>query len=990
MRAEHFFAWFVASRMISHLWQHTKAELSKDNEGSMPVRLLISRAARPASSYLFLAGSALASTAHAAEAGWAPLEQLPYLAWGFGGLVAGAVLQHLLRRRPGTVSPPVPTEIPAEAIVAWPEFAELSGDWWWETDADLLFVDTPRPPPAVLGLDNLSGQSWHATVMPDVQEDFAPAVLDTLARRAPLSLTLARRGPDGELRHLELHGAPRFDASGSFLGYRGVGRDVTERARLAAELLHNEEHIHALLACSEDGYWEQDADLCYTTLTARSGLVGDLAAEDTLGRHRWDLPGVSPAAEPWASHIARLQQAEPFSDFQFCRRDAHGRLVWLRESGIPVFDRQGVFAGYCGTTRNMTTDVLMRRRLMREAALFRRLFEQAPAAILLVSADGQIQQFNQAAADLLGRPPSTLHDKPLEALMDVAQVGAWHALRERCLQGDTGELQRDAVYLSGDGQPLQIHESLRRITIQDDQPASLLLVLEDRSALQDALRRQESGLSGLSGYQGLFENAPEATLVCVAGQVRLANAAARRLFAANGANGLGGRGLLDLLDPDDRALEQARLAGFIADDAQTILPPLPLRFRDADGKPLQAEATAVKTTLDGGPALIYMLRDVARWLHAEQVLRESQAMYRDVVESVKEILFQTDAEGRITFLNRAWHQTTGFDGRLSIGHNLLDFVEEEDRGRVAPHLRAVREGYEEIAEIEFRLRTQTGGPRWAEATLRPLRDTYDRAVGCSGTLADITARKEAEQTQRNLNQELEARVRVRTAELEASNRELEAFSYSVSHDLRAPLRAIDGFAQIVAEDYAPRLDEIGKEYLQRIRVATQRMARLIDDLIDLARLTRQTMKREQVNLSLLVEQILGELQLENPERRVDIHIEPGLIAAADRALMRVALDNLLRNAWKFTSRREVASIRFHAELRERQVVYCVSDNGAGFDMNFATKLFLPFHRLHGISEFAGTGIGLATVLRVIQRHEGRVWAESSPDEGARFYFTLSH
>lgn len=231
---------------------------------------------------------------------------------------------------------------------------------------------------------------------------------------------------------------------------------------------------------------------------------------------------------------------------------------------------------------------------------------------------------------------------------------------------------------------------------------------------------------------------------------------------------------------------------------------------------------------------------------------------------------------------------------------------------------------------------------------------------------------------------------MRTAELEASNRELEAFSYSVSHDLRAPLRAIDGFAQIVAEDYAPRLDEIGKEYLQRIRVATQRMARLIDDLIDLARLTRQTMKREQVNLSLLVEQILGELRLEDPERQVDIHIEPNLIAAADRALMRVALDNLLRNAWKFTSRREVASIRFHAELRDRQVVYCVSDNGAGFDMNFATKLFLPFHRLHGISEFAGTGIGLATVQRVIQRHEGRVWAESTPDEGARFYFTLSH
>lgn len=913
------------------------------------------------------------------------MEHLPNLAWGIGGLMAGVVLQRLLRR------PPIPTPVqepaPTEISVAWHAFAELSGDWWWETDADLRFVDTHRPPPTELGLDHAAGRSFTASVMPDVREDFAPALLDTLARRAPVSATLTRHAPDGEVRHLELLGVPRFDATDTFLGYRGIGRDVTERALLAAELLDNEERIHALLECSADGYWEQDADLCYTTLTARSGQIGDLAAEDTIGRRRWDLPGVSPGTEPWASHIAHLHKMEPFSEFQFCRRDAHGRLIWLHESGIPVFDRRGVFAGYCGTIRNVTGEMEIRRRLMREVALFRRLFDQAPAAILLLNAEGQVRQANQAALTLLGQPADAVHGRAIEAFMAPSQAGDWQSQRQRCLQEAPDELRRDAVYLTADGRALQVSERLRRAGVQDEQPASLVLVLEPGPTPQAVPEPQDAAPSA---YRALFEDAPEATLVCVDGRVHLANTAARRLFAAEGSHGLDGLLLLELLNPDDRSLEQARLDGFLGDPRQTHLPPLPLRFRSADGKPLQAEATAVKTTLEGAPALIYVLRDVARWLHAEQILRESQAMYRDVVESVKEILFQTDAEGRITFLNRAWHQTTGFDSRLSTGQSLLDFIEEDDRGRVAPHLRAVREGYEEIAEIEFRLRTRTGGPRWAEATLRPLRDTHDRTIGCSGTLTDITARKEAEQTQRDLNKELEARVRVRTAELEASNRELEAFSYSVSHDLRAPLRAIDGFAQIVAEDYAPRLDEIGREYLQRIRVATQRMARLIDDLIDLARLTRQTMKREQVNLSLLVEQILGELRLENPERQVDIHIEPNLIAAADRALMRVALDNLLRNAWKFTSRREMASIRFHAELRDRQVVYCVSDNGAGFDMNFATKLFLPFHRLHGISEFAGTGIGLATVQRVIQRHEGRVWAESTPDEGARFYFTLSH
>lgn len=632
------------------------------------------------------------------------MEHLPNLAWGIGGLVAGAMLQRLLSRTTAMATPPqVPP--PTEINVAWHAFAELSGDWWWETDAELCFVDTLRPPPSDLGLDHAAGRSWTASVMPDVREDFASALLDTLARRAPVSATLTRRCPDGEVRHLELLGTPRFDATGTFLGYRGIGRDVTERARLAAELVDNEERIHALLGCSADGYWEQDADLCYTTLTARSGQVGDLAAEDTIGRRRWDLPGVSPGAEPWALHIASLHKREAFSEFQFCRRDAHGRLVWLRESGIPVFDRQGAFAGYCGTIRNVTSEMEMRRRLMREAALFRRLLEQAPAAIALLNAEGQVQQANQAALSLLGRPADAVNGQALETFMAPSEASAWHAQRQRSLQEEQGELQRDAVYLASDGRHLQLREYLRRVRIQDEPPASLVLVLQERPVPQVVPAPPETRADG---YQALFEDTPEATLVCVDGRVRLANAAARRLFAADGSEGLDDLELLALLNPDDRSLEQARLAGFTADPLQTHLSPLPLRFRGADGKPLQAEAIAVKTTLDGSPALIYMLRDVARWLHAEQVLRESQAMYRDVVESVKEILFQTDAEGRITFLNRAWHQTTGFDSRLSTGQNLLDFVEEDDRGRVAPHLRAVREGYEEIAEIEFRLRTREG------------------------------------------------------------------------------------------------------------------------------------------------------------------------------------------------------------------------------------------------------------------------------------------
>jgi hypothetical protein len=260
--------------------------------------------------------------------------------------------------------------------------------------------------------------------------------------------------------------------------------------------------------------------------------------------------------------------------------------------------------------------------------------------------------------------------------------------------------------------------------------------------------------------------------------------------------------------------------------------------------------------------------------------------------------------------------------------------------------------------------------------------------GLAGTLDDITARRVAEMTLRNINQELEARVKLRTAELEASNRELEGFSYSVSHDLRAPLRAIDGFARILEEELDDQLDENARGHIERIRKASTRMAHLIDDLIELARLTRQSLHRETFDLSEIALQIVEELRAEEPERKVEVEITTDLMVTADRTLMRVVLENLLHNAWKFSSRKEIAHISFSAERERERRVFCVSDDGAGFDMAFAGNLFRPFHRLHGSAEFPGSGIGLANVQRIIQRHGGRIWAESEPGKGAKFCFTL--
>jgi PAS domain S-box-containing protein len=366
----------------------------------------------------------------------------------------------------------------------------------------------------------------------------------------------------------------------------------------------------------------------------------------------------------------------------------------------------------------------------------------------------------------------------------------------------------------------------------------------------------------------------------------------------------------------------------------------------------------------------------------EQALRERER----IMEAVNDVIYALDPEGRITAFNRRMMEVTGRSAEGLYGLDALELFPLEDRRAIAEAIQRVLVQGE--ARVAGRLVHADGNTTWHEFTGRLLYDADGQIFGLTGVGRDIEDQRRAQAQVRALNAELEERVRERTAELEAANQELEAFSYSASHDLRTPLRSIDGFSRALAEEYADRLDDTACGYLDRIRRATDRMSELIDDLLRLSRVTRHDMLRAPVDLSALAQRIGARLRDAYPDHSVRFTVQPGMRVVGDAHLLELMLENLLGNAWKFTAKRPEPAVTFARTDTAAEPVWLVRDNGVGFDMRYATRLFRPFERLHSEREFPGTGIGLATVQRVVQRHGGRIWAEARENVGATFYFTL--
>jgi PAS domain S-box-containing protein len=633
--------------------------------------------------------------------------------------------------------------------------------------------------------------------------------------------------------------------------------------------------------------------------------------------------------------------------------------------------------------RHLREEIEQRRQAERERDRLASIIEATSDLVSVADPNGKVLYFNRAGRSMLGigtgnGQPATIPEvHPRWASDLVVAEGVPAAIRDGIWSGETAVLRRD-------GREIPVSQ----VILSHKDPEGKLLYLStimrdvtERKRAEAALRASEER------FAKMFREAPEnMTLVGAAdGRYLDVNHEFERQTGYARAEAIG-RTSLELglwANPSLREdmFRSLHASGSVHEWEFT------LNRRDGTRRDALIDATMVN--LGGEPCWLFIMRDITERKLAENALRQSEQRFRALVELSSDWYWTTDEHHRFTFREGEVLRRMGLAPEADYGKTRweMDFVSPQAEGWDAH--RAALERREEFRDLLAARRGGDGELYWATISGRPLFDAKGGFLGYHGTGRDVTAQVRAEQALRRLNAELEEAVKARTAELAAANKELEAFVYSVSHDLRAPLRGIDGFSQVLVAEHGARLDPEARRLLERVRAAAQRMGRLIADLLELSRLTRTEMRTQEVDLSELARGVADELAGEARGRDLRWHIESGMKVRGDRAMLRIALVNLLGNALKYTRDAAPALIALERVERRGQVEeFVVRDNGAGFDMAYAARLFQPFQRLHAQHEFEGTGIGLATVQRVIAKHGGEIRGEGRPGAGAAFYFTL--
>jgi PAS domain S-box-containing protein len=626
-----------------------------------------------------------------------------------------------------------------------------------------------------------------------------------------------------------------------------------------------------------------------------------------------------------------------------------------------------------------------RRRVVEKALRaseerFRRLSENAPDMIYRMSLqDGRYEYISPAAHEITGYSPEEWYQSPklIQKIIHPDWCDYFDNAWKKLLEGDmppTYEYQ--IIHKSGKVKWLHQRNMLVK---EDEKPIAIEGIVTDmteRKQAEEALQESERKYRSLfeNSILGIFRTTAEGNFIDL-------NPALAHLFGyaspeemKNSVNDIGKQ---VYASPADRDTFQSLIS------KEKKVKNFEVEFLQKNGQRIWVSINAFAVCDPNGNIISYegTTEDITERKIAEEALKAKTEELDRYFTSSLDLLCIADTDGHFRRLNPEWERTLGYSTQDLEGKIFLDYVHPDDRDSTLMAL-AELAGQNEVLNFENRYRCKDGSYRWIEWRSYPV-DKLIYAVA-----RDITERKRVEEEINKSNEVLEQRVNERTAQLQAANQELESFTYSVSHDLRSPLRAINGFAKLIKEDYREQLPQEAHRFLDRIGDGAQKMGRLIDDLLLLTRIIRSDMNIAQVNLSAIATEIAQELQSGQPGRSVKFDIQFGLVAQGDVILLKVMMQNLLGNAWKFTSEQPNASIEFGANISNDKQVYFIRDNGAGFDMAYKEKLFGAFQRLHRDNEFPGTGIGLATAKRIINRHGGTIWAEGHVNQGATFYFTL--
>ena len=606
-------------------------------------------------------------------------------------------------------------------------------------------------------------------------------------------------------------------------------------------------------------------------------------------------------------------------------------------------------------------------------ARFTRLSESGIVGVVVGNLQGRVVEINDTALGLLGYTREEVLSP--EFVWFNLTPPEWRAADTRAVEqlskSGVGAL-REKEYIRKDGSRVPVLVGSAMVGGEVPLALSFVLDLTERKQAQAAVERLRESRATEARFRALLDTAPDAmVIVDQSGTIALVNGQTEALFGYTRSELVGQA--IELLIPERfRAAHPAHRQSYFRDHhVRPMGADLELHGRRKDGSEFPIEVSLSPLETESGLLVSSAIRDITERKKAEQ----QRASLASLVESSDDAIIGTSLEGIVTSWNAGAHRLFGYSADEILGRPISLIVPPERELEFAATLRSVAAG--QVQRVETVRRRKDGSLVDVSLTVSPVRDTAGRVVSIAKVARDVTERR---RTERELARAKET--------AEAASRELEAFSYSVAHDLRAPLRGMNGFAQVLLDEYKDKFDAEGQDWLNEILLNANRMAALIDALLSLSRVTRSELHRESVDLSNLARLVLSSLKAADPDREVVVNVQEQLTVDADSTLARALLDNLLGNAWKFSGRVSAAQISFGANEGDGERVFYVRDNGAGFDMGYAQKLFAPFQRLHQNHEFAGTGIGLATVQRIVHRHGGRIWAEGATGEGATFYFTL--